>query len=346
MPFPIHSAPDWWQDDNLLLPPRNTNFLESKRRTHNMALFAARLGRGAFSTRCNRMWLGKDLKHHKHFAQHLQLEQDDDGGWRVSWKKKFLTTLAPLEPIMQSLTGKVFILATGPSVKKENLSLLTDSPIIGCNGAVSLLHDIGLSASEYVITDRDFFLNRMDLVRVAVESGARCFFSLNGIALLCERAPDLLKTGKIYLLETVNRYYGLAQAPPEQIQHFQPNWALLPNTSSRHNLRIGWSHDISKGIFSGCTVAYIAAQVAYSLGHREFNFLGLDLGGQGRAYDEGDSIQPTTLDKDYHPMILPSFELLKLSAKKENYEIYNLSENSRLPRDILPYRTLKDSLTK
>ena len=69
------------------------------------------------------MWLGKDLKYYKHFAQHLQLEQDGDSGWRVSWKKKFPTTLAPLEPIMQSLTGKLLILTTGFSAKKENYEI-------------------------------------------------------------------------------------------------------------------------------------------------------------------------------------------------------------------------------
>lgn len=334
----------WWEDDRVLTRRRETEFLSSHSLTKSLASFC---GNRKWRNSCanfNRKWLGRELKHLRHAADRLWLKQNEDLSWRVHWNGDQVATLPSLDSLMGAFGKEVYIVVTGPSAKALDLSKLKGKSVMGGNGAIALLSEHGVVPTDYVITDRDFFEHRMDLVEKVILSGARCFFSVNGLARVCEHDKNLLEKGDVYLIETVDRYYGLPQIPSEEVENIDFDWMFLPEPSERKKLRIGWSYDISKGLFSGCTVAYIAGQVATSLGYKKLFFCGLDLGGKGRAYDEGDNMRPTTLDKDYDSIILPSFELMRKASGAFPFKVFNLSTVSRLPEKVLPSIGLEESL--
>ena len=288
----------------------------------------------------------------RNIGANLELVPSDEPDvWEIYWKKEHLGRTAPLP---KAIKGEdLWILATGPSIKDLDLSKLQGHKVLGLNGAIATCQEVGISPSHYAITDRDFFEHRMPLVVDAVNSGAHCLFSMNGLARICEQAPQLLTTGKISLLQTVNRYYGLPQLSAndlvEALQH-HPSLSI----SSDGDSKIGWSRDISHGVFTANTIAYIGCQIAESLGAENAYLLGMDLGSPtntpARSYEDGQKARPTTLDKDYESTILPSFELLRdtedalplleLITRKPAARIGNAAEKfSRLAK--VPIKPLK-----
>lgn len=280
----------------------------------------------------------------RNIGANLELVPSDEPDvWEIYWKKEHLGRTAPLP---KAIKGEdLWILATGPSIKDLDLSKLQGHKVLGLNGAIATCQEVGISPSHYAITDRDFFEHRMPLVVDAVNSGAHCLFSVNGLARICEQAPQLLTSGKISLLQTVNRYYGLPQLSAndlvEALQH-HPSLSI----SSDGDSKIGWSRHISHGVFTANTIAYIGCQIAESLGAENAYLLGMDLGSPtntpARSYEDGQKARPTTLDKDYESTILPSFELLR--DTETHCRFWNLSPVSRLPESVMPRKSFPDSL--
>lgn len=291
-----------------------------------------------------RLAFGKELKHMRNVGANLELIPSDEANvWEIYWKKKHLGRTAPFPA---DLKGEdLWVLATGPSIKDLDLSKLQGRKILGLNGAIATCQEVGIAPSHYAITDRDFFEHRMPMVADAVNSGAHCFFSINGLARICEHAPHLISTGKISLLQTVNRYYGIPQlSSTEMVEALKkhPNLSI----SAHGDNKIGWSNDISNGVFTATTIAYIGCQIAESLEARNAFILGMDLGSTGstpaRSYESGHNARPTTIDKDYEQTILPAFELL--SSITTSCKFWNLSPVSRLPKEIIPLKSYSESI--
>jgi KDO transferase-3 len=262
--------------------------------------------------------------------------------WDIFWKNQLKGSTIPL-PAKNSDNSNIWILATGPSLSDLDLELLKDKTIMGVNGAIATCSPLGLKPKYYAVTDRDFFENRMHLVEAAVNSGAHCFFSFNGIAKIAELAPHLLAEGKISLLETANRYYEIPQLPPN-------DWVdICRDDHSLHtteNSKVGWSSEINKGVFTANTITYIGCQVAAFLGARNVFIAGMDLGAgsiqDARCYEKGESARPSTINRDYEKEILPAFQLL--SELEMSTKFWNLSAISRLPNSVMKKITFGDSL--
>jgi Kdo-III transferase WaaZ len=239
----------------------------------------------------------------------------------------------------------MWILATGPSINDLDLSKLKGKTVMGLNGAITSCEAHNITPRFYAITDRDFFEHRMHLVEKVVQSGAHCFFSFNGLARICELAPHLLTVGKISLLETVNRRYNTSQLSSKEL--FK-QCSLDPELviSDSNSPKVGWSHNLIKGVFTANTIAYIGCQIAAALKAENVFILGMDLGSSGsthaRSYESGIDARPTTIDKDYEKTILPAFELL--SNLQLTPQFYNLSTSSRLPELVMPKLSLKQAL--
>jgi len=263
--------------------------------------------------------------------------------WSVFWKNQLLGSTSPL-PEKDSLPSNIWILATGPSICDLNLEQLKNMTVMGINGAIAACSPIGIEPEYYAITDRDFFETRMHLVEDAVNSGAHCFFSFNGIARIAERSPHLLSKGKISLLETANRYYNIPQLPTKQwVDACQESEEL----HTTENSKVGWSRDICKGVFTANTIAYIGCQIASHLGAGNVFIAGMDLGSSSasnvRCYENGASARPSTIDRDYKKEILPAFQLL--SELDQPTKFWNLSPDSRLPDSTMNKISLEESLT-
>lgn len=275
---------------------------------------------------------------HSHFQM---VCNSNDQTWLIYWKDTILGKTVPL-PEKNSLRSNIWIIATGPSLADIDLNQLKGKVTLGVNGAINAYEAKELSPDYYAITDRDFFANRMDLVEKAVLSGAHCLFSFNGLALIAEKKPELLKAGKISLLETANRYYDLPQlCPPDWQDACSHSQDLYSSTSSK----VGWSNDLNKGVFTANTITYIGCQIAHFLGTSNVFILGMDLNSGSRAarfYESGTSARPTTISKDFENEILPAFKLL--TELNLTTKFWNLSQNSRLPESILKKISLEESI--
>ncbi|MGL5017661.1 MAG: hypothetical protein ACRDBP_05980, partial [Luteolibacter sp.] len=98
--------------------------------------------------------------------------------------------------------------------------------------------------------------------------------------------------------------------------------------------RTGWSATPELGYFSGCTVVFVALQIAARLGARDIEIVGMDLSGAGRVYDEGEKAIPNSLESHYQPVILPSFEMMAKVLSGGEVKVRNLSPVCALPRSL------------
>lgn len=296
----------------------------------------------SFTAKVRRIAYGKRFKHMRNIGNQFQLRATDIPQiYDIIWNGRKLGQTATLPKAVKN--EDMWLLASGPSINELDLSQLKGRNIMALNGAITSCEKHALTPTFYAITDRDFFENRMTLVEKAVRSGAHCFFSFNGLARICEQAPHLIAIGDISLLETVNRHYETPQLTNSELEQYcaQDNDLYLPHAN---NPKVGWSHNLSKGVFTANTIAYIGCQIAAHLKTRNAFILGMDLGATGlaRSYEAGSAARPTTIDKDYEKTILPAFQLL--SEIETFTTFYNLSLNSRLPDSIIPKISMNEAL--
>lgn len=182
-------------------------------------------------------------------------------------------------------------------------------------------------------------------------SGAKCFFGSPVLAAICERERELLQKPNIYLIETVNRFYGQPRLDRKAfLQGAQrDDDFVLPNPPDDRGDRIGFSKNLRKGFFAASTVPYCATQVAFYLGFRRIFILGMDLDYSGpnpRFYESAAQMQPTRISQRYEPLIKPSFEVLRDVCAREDLKVFNLSSTSRLPADIIPRMSFDEAINE
>lgn len=249
---------------------------------------------------------------------------------------KFLTR-AGVQQLTESRTSEnVIIFLSGPTSRGTPLSLLRNNDVITVNGAAEYLLSNGITPFIYVLTDARFLLQRredfykfsrgskftfvnMDVYEAASEED-KCYMRAHCFIL---RAFYKREKGGIFKklkLETLSRW----------------NKKLLINVpASKRGRLVGFSKDISFGYCSCHTVAYTAMQIAYSLGYDNTICSGLDITGScARFYDESINPMPSELSKDL-VKILPFFKFMR--AQVPDFQIYNLSDDTAIGYDIIPF---------
>ena len=297
------------------------------------------------SVKLLRLIYGKKLKHMSKVGAAFELRPTDRlQVWEILWKgRKLGETVSFPKPVPDD---NLWLIASGPSLKGLNLRHLANETVMAVNGSIIACQQHDISPRYYASTDRDFFEHRMPLIEAAVASGAHCFFSYNGIARICEKAPEILKGSSISLLESANRYYGVAQLPAAEFADScsQDNNGLVVHQAG--NSKIGWSYDIAKGVFASNTIAYSACQIANYLKAPNVFIAGMDLGASKgesiRAYESGDQARPSTLADSYETSILPAFEFMQ--SVPLHSRCWNLSAKSRLPGSVIPKTSFDQAL--
>jgi len=296
--------------------------------------------------------LPKALRHMNRLHPDFHLEQcgkDNDPHYGIYWKGKPAGQTNPLTSLRRTSSSQCFIIATGPSLAETDVSQLASHTCFGVNGAIALADDSGLEFQYQLVSDGSFVRDRLPLVRRMLASGAECLFSFAALGMLCEQDPGLLASPNLYLLPEMNYRYQLPRLDADDFRR----WALRQEGISLHpdpgynSGRVGFSRDINCGVFTAQTVVFEALQVAYYLNFRQVFILGMDLNarpGQARFYEQAGKAARTRIDRDYAPYILPAFEVARDIAATEDFEIYNLSLNSRLPGTVIPKISLQEAL--
>ncbi|BEA95539.1 hypothetical protein VEE11_00910 [Escherichia coli] len=115
---------------------------------------------------------------------------------------------------------------------------------------------------------------------------------------------------------------------------------LISVPFSKKGRLVGFCKDINLGYCSCHTVAFAAIQIAYSLKYARIICSGLDLTGScSRFYDEDKNPMPSELTRDLFK-ILPFFRFMRENI--EDINIYNLSDDTAIQYDIIPYMKISE----
>ena len=147
-----------------------------------------------------------------------------------------------------------FLLGNGPSVREHNLALLEGRHLIGMNASTLLEKEYGFTSQYYVVSDARFLTHpeKRALATTALEGGT--------VRVLRE---DLL---------------------PLDDKKFVGRTYYVPSLGKN-----GFSDDLARGFYFGCTTSMLALQLAAYLGARRIVLLGNDFrysSSQPRFYKE------------------------------------------------------------
>lgn len=310
----------------------------------------AKLNRKLYRSR-----IPKRLRHMRALHPAFRLMPTEAGGYRIHWRGRPQGTARPLTELTAADRPGCFIVASGPSLRAVDLSRLRDQVCFGVNGSVALAATAGLRFRYHVIADRRFVQDRFDLARAALLSPAQCLFGVRVLSEIAEREAQLLGRDNIFVLRQLNAVYGQPKREPAEFDAWvarQPELLSHPAVRLASD-RVGFSKRLQSGVFSGQTVVFSALQAAYALGYKRVFILGMDLGGSGRSqtdyqrfYESSGNAATTRLDRDFKPYIVPAFEVVRAlcQSASEDFAVYNLSADSRLPAEVIPKLTLDDAL--
>lgn len=246
---------------------------------------------------------------------------------------------------VQILHGKsVNIIASGPSIADLSFSELLGTPTIFVNGSISLTAQYNFTnVASYLISDARFIKHHPEILQKHY-TGQPLYATLAVFEALATTFPSL-----------VRNYHQAMRViyPVDRPWQSQSNNSLFSKLAFRKNRKkplsyfanspnfiiddghtpepIGVSLDITYGFVEAGTVAYVAAQLAFSKGAGAIHLYGIDLlnASQPRFYENRDNSAPSKLDKAISDRIVPSFNLLGSVYKERGVIVYNHSPVSK-----------------
>ncbi|WP_238350149.1 lipopolysaccharide biosynthesis protein [Pseudomonas sp. SWRI154] len=232
-------------------------------------------------------------------------------------------------------SGPVFIIASGNSARGFPIEEFSTLPMITMNGAISMFSQAGTKPFFYICSDTNFPLQQPELFATAMQ--------ISENVALWEEQFDIVQ------IKPSGKVFSLKKAPRASIftSLFNPQKSLVRDRSffSKRSKDIGFSKDMTLGYFDARTVMYLALQIAYHLGFNKVFLVGFDLNqAAGRFYETSESNRsPCGLDQHYDTRILPSLKLMCEHIVSDNFQVYNLSADSRVPAHIIEKISLDDA---
>ena len=248
----------------------------------------------------------------------------------------------------QSLHGKdVNIIASGPSIQQLPLSELLDTPTIFVNGSISLIGQHQFTdIVGYVISDARFINHQPEILR-QYYTGQPLYATLAVFEAMATTHPDIMQTyhHAMRVLYPVDRPWGvksnklsfnklifkkklLNKKIPLSYFINNPNFII---DSDHKAADIGVSLNITHGFVEAGTVAYVAAQLAFSRQAASIHLYGIDLlnSKQPRFYENKNNSAPSMLSKVMNERIIPSFNLLGRIYQSHGVPVVNHSPISK-----------------
>lgn len=247
--------------------------------------------------------------------------------------------LDDLRRLKGQYSGPVFIVTSGPSVKDFPIDRYGNVPMMAVNGSIACF-PAGVDPLFFLCDDSSVAAGKSDLVAQGMR---RADFSLIGpdaLESLAEHEPEAIWLSHLFVAERVNRWRGVPRVSDRGFAWQQRNngdYVIQRALFSQKRSRIGFSRNFPAGYFSCRTIAYAAIQLAYYLGFNKVFMVGMDLQASlGHFYDPKGARVPSRLDEDYEDLILPHFQWMSRQVLGRDFQVFNLSTNSRLPADVLP----------
>jgi Kdo-III transferase WaaZ len=310
-------------------------------------------GNGASCARerkLSRLLWPSSLRHMREFPTSVELKPTPSGEWEVFLHGNKLCRSASLNDLHDRFNGKsCLIAATGPSSRTIDWQHLSEELFVfGVNGAIAITNDTNTRLKGFIATDPDFFQNRMSLVKASMEEASIIVLSVLGLGYVAESEPELLrqKSDATFVIEPINRYYCVPRLRPAEltpILETDPDLISGDQKDDFSQERLGWSHDLRKGVFTARTIAFTALQTAAFMGFKTISLTGADFTSDGRVYQEPDGPRPSKIDSDFDRIIKYAFLLGQQACQSKEIIVYNTAVNSRL-NELLPYQNPKELL--
>ncbi|WP_122341278.1 lipopolysaccharide biosynthesis protein [Pseudomonas caricapapayae] len=231
--------------------------------------------------------------------------------------------------------GPVFLIGSGKSARDFPIREFSNIPMITMNGAFSMFAGTNIKPLFYVCSDRDFPNQQPELFAAAIRGSENVGLWEDQLT-SCVPQPS----GRAYALKKSPRLSTVAALCSRED-------ALVRKLSlwSNRSRDIGFSKNLELGFFDARTVMYLALQLAYHLGFESVFLVGFDMNqSAGRFYESStDACSPCGLDQHYESRILPSLELMSKHVVCSKFQVFNLSDRSRVPHEVIPKLSIDDA---
>ena len=249
--------------------------------------------------------------------------------------------LSEWKELRNKFSGSVFVFLSGPSAKSFPVEKYSNYPFIAVNGSVSRLVELGVDPFFYIGTDIEAIKGAGDIAVSGLNNSCYSAFSVEVYKDFFSKYKSKVDEGKLDEAFKLEKATRINRGKSESIKRFAFRNILDKELKYRFSLfsnnknRVGFSSNMGKGYYCARTIAYVAIQLAKHLGFNKVFIVGLDLTSENRFYEEGEVSALSTLDINYERFILPSFKLLSEKVVDNSFSVFNLSENSRLPNNLI-----------
>lgn len=245
------------------------------------------------------------------------------------------------------INKNVHILASGPSINSLNLHTLQNKPVMFVNGSLSLSQSICFSQPvAYVVSDGRFIKHNLDIIITYYQGQCPFYITQTVAKQLAEDAPEFLVRyqDKLYIVFAIDRSL-------QPSKHLAKRWFNKVHQKLCFTLKleqfrkspyyrihddIGVSLDIRHGFVEAGTVAFVAMQLAYSLGFNKIHLYGIDLlnSQTPRFYENTQNAAPSKLKAAVTNRIVPSLDWAAQIYQNEGVLVYN---HSPVSKDLFHY---------
>ncbi|WP_296243814.1 MULTISPECIES: hypothetical protein [unclassified Psychrobacter] len=275
------------------------------------------------------------------------MEQPPSATFNIDNQSVSIRTFDAKEAEQNLHQQRVNIIASGPSITDLNFADLINTATIFVNGSISLIVKHNLTnVVGYVISDARFVKHQPDILN-KYYTGQPLYATLAVFEALAITHPSMIskyhnamrviypadrpwsvKTNKSWLGRLLSKPVSHNKKIPLALLANQPNFVI---DTQHQPAPIGLSLDMTYGFIEAGTVAYVAAQLAYSRHAGAIHLYGIDLlnNNQPRFYESKGDSAPCKLDKAITDRIVPSFNLLGKIYKENNVPVINHSPVSQ-----------------
>lgn len=275
---------------------------------------------------------GKSYTYAYSYWPYIKYRINSNSSADILFKNRLLVKSQPFTNLHSELyIEKCYILGSGPSIKKQDLSCLRDKPVITLNGSITAAKQYNLKPILHCIIDATFICNKFSILQNNLPPQVPLGLSPSVLKALVWYVPELLKNHPVYLLLNPLEIFPY---PSKTVKELNTDYFI-----TNDNKNSAFSIFPQAGLFDGGTVMSIAIQLSYYMGFKKTFLLGLDISNanQPRFYEkQGQQLKCGLLD-DYENKILPFMTLTANIFNKTGRLIYNCSPVSKLPYSIIPY---------
>ena len=279
-----------------------------------------------------------NFKHMRKISDNFSILNNENGRKTIYWEKTKVVDLVNIEEIKAQENGACLLIGSGLSINEIDYKKVGDKPVFLMNGSIILAHKFKNNKIFYTVDDIGFINRNMDMIKSAIEKAEILFLSAKSISCICEFDKHLLNGKKVALIERVNRFYNVAKINDKLFYKQNKNnsdYIFHGRTLFSRYYNIGFTKNLLKGYFYARTIPYVALQIAYYIGFRNINLIGVDFNNIGQRFYSEQSPEKTKLKEDYKRHILASFKVAKQCSIQDGWLLNIINNSSQLVKDGL-----------